>query len=220
MRSDALIAACLLAASVPIGLELDRLGTPHQWADAPLAAPDRIWARLGGRKFRADALWIRLLQYCAEPAMVLERGEKIGPLAGRITALDPGFRNVYTFAGSLLMWQCDRPRDATALLERGIEACPNDRWLKYYLAAFTYARLKDLQGEIAVLERLAFAPEAPIILRRILANAYEAQGQIDRAAAIWRLVIGEGQDPGERRWAERKLARYGRSSETRGANTP
>lgn len=211
MRSELLLAAAFLAASVPLGSHLDRLAAPRALPAIPggLPAGDRLASRLAARKTRADSLWIDLLQYVADPSFSLDRGARLFRIAERITALDPGFVRVYMYAGSTLMWQCNRPAEAAALLERGITANPGEVHLKYYLAAFAYQRLKDLRSQIVVLEQLAFAPDAPIILRRILANAYEKQHDLGRAAAVWRLVAHTSLDPRERTWAERKLAIHG-----------
>jgi len=211
VRSEPLLAALLLAAAVVPGRRIDTLSVAHRLAPVPATVlpADRMASWFSGRRMAADFIWIDLLQYCADAQFILDRGAKLSGLARRATVLDPGFAQVYMYAGSALMWQCDRPGEAAALLEQGIAANPGNNRLQYYLAAFTYRRLKDIHGEVAVLERLAFAPDAPIILRRILANAYERDRDLDRAAAIWRLIHAQGEDPAERRWADGKLARYG-----------
>jgi hypothetical protein len=211
VKSEPLIAAALLAVAAGVGTRVESLGVRLRHPavlDSPVGA-DRVTALSTGRKIGADFIWIDLLQYCAEAPFVLEHGARVPRLAGRATDLDPHFVQVYMFAGSALMWQCNRPAEAAALLEKGIAANPRERRLKYYLAAFTFRRLKDFRREMAVLERLAFEPDAPIILRRILANAYEKNRTLDRAAAIWRLVLATSADPAERRWALGKLSRYG-----------
>lgn len=211
MRSEPVLAALLLAISVVAGARVDAPSGAKRLAPVPagIMPADRVAAWFSARRVAADFIWIDLLQYCADARFILDRGARLPGLARRATQLDPGFAQVYMYAGSALMWQCNRPGDAAALLERGIAANPGDNRLKYYLAAFTYRRLNDIGGEVGVLERLAFASDAPIILRRILANAYERQHDLTRAAAIWRLIHAQGLDPAERRWADGKLARYG-----------
>jgi tetratricopeptide (TPR) repeat protein len=144
-------------------------------------------------------------------AFILERGRRLFPMADRTTDLDRHFGEVYAFGSAMLMWQCRRPEEAAALLRKGIAYNPRAVRLKYYLAAFTYGRLQDLGREIVALEALARDPGAPFILRRILANAYEKQGRLDRAVMVWRLVWLTSPDSNsdERRWVAVKCAKHG-----------
>jgi len=169
----------------------------------------RIPAALSLRRSAADRMWIDTLQYCGDVSFVIDRGRRLFRLSNATTDLDPGFEEAYAFGAAMLMWQCDRPEEAAALLRKGIAYNPGAVKLKYYLAAFTFSRLKDLAREIGVLEVLVRDPGAPFVLRRILANAYEKQGRPDRAAAIWRLIWLTDRNPSERRWVAAKCARYG-----------
>lgn len=169
---------------------------------------NRLAGGLAIRKTAADWKWIEILQYCGDASFSIDRGSKLSGMAARLADLDPKFVQGFMFNGTMLMWQCGRPVEAAGLLERGIAFNPEEKRLQLYLAAFTYSRMNDLAREIAALERLAFAPDAPFMLLRILSNAYAKNGSIRHAAAICRYVLETSRDPEERRWAEAKIARY------------
>lgn len=160
------------------------------------------------RKASADRGWIAVLQYCGDTPFYVEKGKRLPALAGGATDDDPAFVNVYLYASAMLFWTCDRPRDAVALLEKGIAYNPAQARLQQYLAAFVYSRQQNLAGEVAALERVAEEPGAPFIVRRILANTYQKQGRMDMARAIWREVLATSEAPDERRWAQGKLQRF------------
>ena len=105
----------------------------------------------------------------------------------------------------MLMWECNRPRQAVQLVKKGLAFNPTNTKLKLYLAAFTYSETNKLESEISVLEKLAVEPDAPFMIRRILANLYIKLGRLRYAAAICRLVQETSGHPGERRWAAVKL---------------
>jgi tetratricopeptide (TPR) repeat protein len=200
----AFVSALALASAMSI--EADRLRLPAPPPSAGLEA--RIPGALAVRRFAADRGWIETLQYCGDMAFIVERGRRLARMSDATTNLDPRFEEAYAFGAAMLMWQCRRPEEAAALLRKGIAYNPRAVRLEYYLAAFTYGRLKDLAHEVAVLEVLARDPGAPFILRRILANAYEKQGRLDRAVLVWRLIWLTTANPDERRWVAVKCARY------------
>jgi len=161
------------------------------------------------RKSSADKAWMDILQYCGGREFYLDRGQKLVRLANLATDLDPRFVYVYQFSGSMLMWQCNRPREAVDLLKKGIRNNPSERRLQLYLAAFTYYRLKDLSAQIATLEELVAMPDAPPMLYRILANVYMKRGDLQQAAKMWVFIAERSDDWSDREWAKGKLARYG-----------
>lgn len=210
MRFELAAATVLLVASAWLG---DRVAIHANLRRLPSTGPERslgsrVAEGLAIRKVAADKQWIEILQYCGDISFLLDRGEKLYAKADRATDMDPKFVHCYKFCGSMLMWQCDRPVEAAGVLKKGIAFNPEDDWLKLYLAAITYRRMSDLASEIAVLEQLAVLPNAPFMLRRILAHAYAKQGRIWHAAAICKLVLKTSAEPRERRWAAAKLALY------------
>lgn len=190
--------AGILGLASALSIEADRLRLPAPAPGSGIEA--RLPVAFSVRRFAADRSWIDILQYVGDPSFVLDHGARLPAMTAATTNLDPTFRDAYAFGAALLFWECGRPNEAAALLRRGIAHNPQSNKLRYYLAAFTYRRLKDLGREVAVLEVLARDPNAPIILRRILANAYVKQGRIDLAAGIWRLVWLEDRNPDDRRW--------------------
>ncbi len=210
-----------------VGDRAATLRLPAGDARTPLLA--RLSEGLSLRRAAGDRGWMDVLLYAGDTSFALDKGSKLFGLARRATDHDPSFREVYLFGGSMLMWQCNRPEEAAALLRRGIEANPADPKLKMYLAAFAYSRLKDLSGEIAALEPLAFEPGAPFIMKRILANAWEAKAReakrepdrrqaLGRAIGIWRHVWLTTDSEEERRWVLIKCGKLG--LDPRGFETP
>ena len=200
-------AAVLLALSMPSGNRLAEKAAALRLpiAGAETSAAGRIAEGLSLRKVAADWEWFRILQYCADVSFRLTRGAELFERVDRVTDFDPTFTHCFMFGGAMLMWECNRPNQAVELIKKGIAFNPEHAKLKLYLAAFIYSRMNDLKREIAVLDRLAYAPGAPFMLRRILANAYIKQGRLRHAAAICRLVLKFPGHPGERRWAAVKL---------------
>jgi hypothetical protein len=203
-------AAVMLAASIPLGDRVDGMAGSLK---LPVTGPGRsLTARIAEglevRKASADMLWINILQYCGDMSFYLDHGAKLPEMAGSLTDLDPAFVPGYMFCGPMLMWNCSMPQKAAALLRKGIKYNPEEQRLQLYLAAFAYKN--DIESEIAILEKLAFAADAPFMLRRILSNAYARQGKIKHAAAICRLVLETTDNAEERRWAELKIDKYSR----------
>lgn len=207
------VAALLLAGAAafdrPVAAAAARLRLPHAAAQPPLAV--RLAEAVAVRRAGADRRWIDLLLYCADYGWLRDGGAGLLRLTERATDLDPAFEHVYAFASSMLMWTASRPREAIGVLEKGIRMNPGSVKLRHYLAAFTYYRLDDLRAEVGVLDALARDPEAPMIVRRILANTWEKAGRIDRAVAVLRAIWAATSDPAERRWVEAKMRKYGRS---------
>ena len=162
------------------------------------------------RKAGADKYWIDILQYCGGRAFSLDRGDGLVKLSSMATDLDPRFRYVYVFSGSMLMWHCRRPVEAAELLRKGIANNPDDAKLKLYLAAFTYSRLNDLARQVVVLEELAMSPGTPPMLYRMLANVYMKQGRRGQALKMWVFIAEHSEDWLDREWAKGKLAKYRR----------
>jgi tetratricopeptide (TPR) repeat protein len=161
------------------------------------------------RKAGADKAWMDILQYCGDSSFYLDKGGKLFGLAEKAVDLDPCFVYVYSFSCSMLMWQCNRPNEAVELLNRGIRNNPGDKWLKLYLAAFTYKRLNDLGSQVKVLEELVNLPSPPPMLYRILANVYSKQGKFKQAAKLWVFIADYSPDGADREWARGKMAKFG-----------
>jgi len=208
---EPVLAALLLGASLYPG---SRIAGVSESLDIGTDAVPRTlneWLAKGFsvRKASADQAFMDILQYCGDRAFYLDHGEKLVRMAGNATDLDPRFTYVYLFSGAMLMWQCNRTRDAVELLKKGIRNNPADKRLKLYLAAFTYYRLKDLGSQVRALEELTSLPDPPPMLYRILANVYLKQGKLGEAAKLWFVIAEHSDDWVDREWAKGKLAKYG-----------
>ncbi len=161
------------------------------------------------RRVAADFIYMELLQYIGGKENYLDRCDRLVQLTNWAIDIDPCFNYIYMFSSGMLMWDCNRPKDALPILEKGIERNPADQRMKLYLAAFTYYRLNDLSGQVKALETLALTPGVPSMVVRILANVYAKQGRIDRAIRIWRYMVRWADNEEDRRWAAARLMRYG-----------
>lgn len=100
-------------------------------------------ASMGYREALADLLWMRTLVYFGDE--IVHRGDKSNLLhyADAILGLDPYFRRIYRWVGTVALYREDLPSkqdmlDAVRYLEQGFRLFPDDGELAWTLGA-TYA---------------------------------------------------------------------------------
>lgn len=135
----------------------------------------------------------------------------------RIVALDPFYTYAYLYGGGTLAWNLNRPDEALELLRHGItvmERYHHDLtrdvhqpyWqLNLYVSAIIYRTSGDHAAMVRLLETAVRQPQAPNMVKAILANIYQKQNNHPAAARLW-LEIYDSKDPSYRATAEKKLA--------------
>jgi hypothetical protein len=172
------------------------------------------------RGLLADFLWLRVDEYQHRRRIVggdLLRSddEALMPLVRLITWLNPHFVDAYALGGQWLAFHFDRPIEATAFYEEGIQNNPQSFDLLNG-AAWVYWRFRHNNPTAA--KRAAEAArvatddihkfQALWLEAHILASAGDTPGAI----RVWRQV---GQIPGYERTAEVWIARLGGSRTSR-----
>jgi tetratricopeptide (TPR) repeat protein len=137
--------------------------------------------------------WTRAVQYYGEKHRLRERGlDLLWPLLDIATTLDPNLLVAYRF-GSMFLSDAPprgagRPDLAVKLLERGIQANPNDWQLYQDLGNVYYFDAKDYAKAAAAFEEGSKNPNS-MIWMKVLAAKIAGQGQsLDTSYFLWQQV--------------------------------
>lgn len=132
--------------------------------------------------------------------------EKIGGMAMRILDLDPAFSYAPLFAAGALAFNLDRPDEAVGLLRYAIRRDPGQTKYLAYLGAVGFHKKGKPEEVARLLEPLvANNPDAPTLIKNILAFLYRRTGQTRKAIALYLDIHETSRDEGYRRMAEREL---------------
>ncbi|HEX5692631.1 MAG TPA: tetratricopeptide repeat protein, partial [Roseiflexaceae bacterium] len=122
--------------------------------------------------------------------------------------------NWYVAAGARLLEAQADPAEAARLFERARDWTPQDPHTERLLAQ-AYLRLNQPQAAIQALERAYRRQPESILIRQELARAYEANGQSERAEAMWAslgmsgtAMIEQGKQAGAQGWTDEALRWY------------
>ncbi|MFH1784585.1 MAG: tetratricopeptide repeat protein [bacterium] len=168
---------------------------------------------LGMRKLSADWAWINVLQYYGthfedhdeEHDHVHEHGEvchkciQWGVYEGlfsrcqAVIRLDPYFHYAYLYGAGALAFNHERFDEAIELLEEGVQNNPDYWRFRLYLGAIAARQKGEYYRVIPLLEQVVFAPDAPTMLRSILAQIYENQGQYAKAKLLWEYILASAE---------------------------
>jgi tetratricopeptide (TPR) repeat protein len=189
--------------------------------EAPYLAPEaarRLTAGFGG--LAADWYWLSALQYVGRkieeqaqtapgqvsPTVELDRLKAVNPrvlvrLFELITTLDPRFTAVYEF-GAVVLPAVD-VQAAVALLEKGIQANP-DQWYLHQQLAYIYWQRGDYLAAADAFRRGARMTTARWMER--MAERMEQQGDDPHVArAMYARMYEQAQDEQVRQWALKRL---------------
>jgi tetratricopeptide (TPR) repeat protein len=189
--------------------------------EAPYLGPEaarRLTAGFGG--LAADWYWLSALQYVGRkieeqaqtapgqvsPTVELDRLKAVNPrvlvrLFELITTLDPRFTAVYEF-GAVVLPAVD-VQAAVALLEKGIQANP-DQWYLHQQLAYIYWQRGDYLAAADAFRRGARMTTARWMER--MAERMEQQGDDPHVArAMYARMYEQAQDEQVRQWALKRL---------------
>ena len=125
----------------------------------------------------------------------------------RIVDLDPYFSYVYLYGSGALAWNLNRGDEALELLSRGIENMERYRanitqdlhqpfWqFNLYVSAILYRNGGESEKMISLLDTAACQPEAPNLVKVILANIYQSSKKYRSALDLWK-EVRDSRDPG------------------------
>jgi hypothetical protein len=177
------------------------------WVQSP-AVMRRL--TLGFDAVAADVYWIRAVQYYGNMKLSSADNKNydlLYPLLDMTTTLDPLFKIAFRFGAILLSEDYPngpgRPREAIALLEKGIRQAP-ERWEYYHDAGFVeYWWRQDYEKGADWLLRASKVPGAPDWLPQVAASMLAEGGVRDSARVLWSQLAEAEQD-----WL-RQMARRG-----------
>ncbi len=161
---------------------------------------------LGLRRLSADLAWIDVLQYYGthfeedehedgkhhhEGHRHIQWGEYKELLSHCqvVIRLDPYFKYAYLYGAGALAFNHERFDQAIELLEEGVANNPEYWRFHLYLGAIVARQKGEYQKVIPLLEQVVFAPETPMMLRSILAQIYEKQGNYHKARLVWEYIL-------------------------------
>ncbi|MCX5782491.1 MAG: hypothetical protein NT145_07300 [Elusimicrobia bacterium] len=124
----------------------------------------------------------------------------------RIVNLDPFFFYVYLYGSGALAWNHNRTDEALELLQAGIKNMEKFKlnitsdlhqpyWqFNIYASAIIYRKKGEDIKMISLIETAAVQPEAPNLIKAILANIYQKSKKFDLALKFW-TIIYDSKDP-------------------------
>jgi hypothetical protein len=190
--------APLLAVAIALQFWRDRGWTPYEPATPLLWISDATWvqrAALGFDALVADIYWMRAVVYFGQQRLSTRADKNydlLYPLLSLVTALDPRFMVAYRFGALFLIEPApggpNRPDQAIALLERGVERTP-ERWEYLHDIGFVHAwSRRDYPAAASWFERASQVPGAPIWLKSTAASMSVRGGDRSTARQLWQQV--------------------------------
>ena len=143
----------------------------------------------GLKEVVSDFLFLQVIQIFGEWSMTREeRFRKVYPLIQTLAVLSPHFVPTYSF-GALVLEELGYVDKALELLDKGITENPYafELWLYRDFSIYLF-KLKEYKKAIRGIKRALELEGHPPVLERILAYAYEKDGQIESAILQWERV--------------------------------
>ena len=197
MKHTALAALPLLGLACWLQMQIDaHLGRFRAQHEVLYLWSGRHVRRLlpGLENLAADLYWLRAVQYfggqkvfARDPQM-----ELLEPLLDITVTLDPRMEVAYRYGAIFLAEQvpvgAGRPRQAVALLERGMAALPENWRIRQDLGFIHFLHLHEPQRAADVLLEASRIPGAPFWLRNLAADVLARGGDRETAKKMWRQI--------------------------------
>ena len=197
-----LLLAGAWAASARVQMEIDRQRLQYQ------ETPDLLWISsgevleklsLGYAGLMADIYWTRVVQYYG--GRIRDRKTDfslLGPLLDVTVTLDPYLLIAYKFGAIFLTEPPPRgagqPQQAVALIERGIEANPEEWRLWHDLGFIYYWHLRDYQQAADAYREGSLHPRAAPWMRVMEAVIREKGGNRETSRFLWTEIYQSTED--------------------------
>lgn len=183
---------------------------------------DAVGVVSGLRRFTSNIAWIQLLLYYGRRE---EEEHGIGcphgcphwdgglyphflEYAQRVIRLDPYFCAAYIYSAASLAWNLNRVDEALLIIDEGIENSeffPPLVELYIHKAAIIYKMLGKYHEMVRSLESAIKLPHCPTLVKSILANIYEKQGEYEKAIMVWKNILETTNDEFELERARKKI---------------
>ena len=205
-------AAVVAASSL---LEKNRPAPPAGFEDEDLAVQGvklKGFA-LGFEGLLADWYWIKSLQYIGDKLLNSKESVSIDdlkPLNPRLlyqyldnaTMLDPQFFRAYQY-GAVVLPTIDNEQ-AIKLIQKGIEANPND-WRLYHYLGFIYWRLGDYEKSAEIYDRSSQLAGSPDFTKMMAARIKTEGSNRATAREMYQEMLEQAEDINIRNLAARRL---------------
>ncbi|HEY1263622.1 MAG TPA: hypothetical protein VGF06_08865 [Terriglobales bacterium] len=154
---------------------------------------------LGYNGLLADIYWTRAVQYFGHKHQARSsQYALLAPLLDITTSLDPHLVVAYEFGANFLSAKppdgAGAPEKAVQLMQKGIEANPNEWRLYYNLGFIYYWELKDYKNAAISFERGSQRPDAHPFLKVLAANMAQHAGDTQMARLLWTTTFQSAQD--------------------------
>jgi tetratricopeptide (TPR) repeat protein len=209
----ALVVPLLLVSTAGLQRRIDasRQSETAERDDLVLRSPSLVKKlSLGYDALLADIYWTRAVQYYGQRiGDPHTKFESLGPLLDIATTLDPKLVVAYRFGAIFLSEPraigAGRTDLAVNLVQRGIQANP-DQWLLYYDLGFLYYwRLKDYPRAAETYAEGGKKPHAPLIMTLMAARVAQKGNDLDTSRMIFLQLYESSKDKNVRKTAMREL---------------
>jgi len=167
---------------------------------------------MGYENLLADIYWLRTIQYFGRRNEADKREIRFKNLPTFLditTTLDPGlmdaYRMGYIFLGEDEPVGAGKPEEAIRLLDKGIEANPEEWRLRLDKGFVYYIYLDDFQSAGHVWLEAGRRPESPEWMSHLAVETLSKGGSIDIARALWKQQYDESTREDVRENARNKL---------------
>jgi hypothetical protein len=198
---DGLLLLVLGAAAVAAHVRLDRSLSALVPEDPSLWAGREVKRLVPGFEgLLADVYWLRTVQYFGGQRAFAggKRFELLYPLIDVTVTLDPRLEIAYRYGATFLAEPkpggAGEPEKAVAVLERGVEALPDNWRLRQHLGFLVYLFLHDSERAARILTEAAELPGAAYWLRTLAADILMKGGERRAARAMWLQMYEQGEE--------------------------
>lgn len=162
-------------------------------------------ASVGFDNLMADILWLRLIQYYGSTSAVSDVLPELYSLVNNIITLDPKFVDAYVLSSYALSDNKEFDK-AVNILERGINANPEDWFLSYQLGFVYYIYKKNRFAAARYLKQASDNPNAPLNIKPLAAMMYESIKNLndyDLLIELWKQSYNKARESGDTSTMER-----------------
>jgi len=167
-----------------------------------------IAVALGFKEIVTDLLFLQVIQYFGDWRETREvRFHRTYPILWAMAKISPHFTDGYAL-GSLVMEDTEHANEAILYLDEGIKNNPSCFQLIIY-RDFMLRLFKTAEYERAIegIKKAISLPDHPPILERILAFAYEKNGQLKASLLQWEKILLSSTDSRIEKICQNNMAR-------------
>jgi len=192
-------------------LDSQALSEAMQNEDLVLRSPSLVKKlSLGYDALLADIYWTRAVQYYGQRiGDAHTKFDSLGPLLDIATTLDPKLIVAYRFGAIFLSEPravgAGRADLAVNLVQKGIEANPDQWILNYDLGFLYYWRLKDYPKAAQVYAEGGKKPHAPLVMTLMAARVAQKGNDLETSRMIFLQLYESSRDKNVRKMAMREL---------------